>query len=214
MDGRLKGVMHNNLALALRAQRKDQAALEHFDKAQALNPAIPKLDLLRAEVLQELKRPADAVAIFEKGIAVDPANPQLHRAYNELLYRMDRADEALKSYDRAPKSRELQLDKASFLAHEKRGEEAYALYRDVLAADASDIVAAAGAANMLVMLERYEEASAAFDTALARHADPDLLSGAAEVALLRQDPQKALALCQKALTLDPHFPAWKISTPN
>jgi tetratricopeptide (TPR) repeat protein len=204
MAGRLKGMMHNNLALALRAQRQDQAALEHFEKAQALNPAIPKLDLLRAEVLQELKRPADAVAVFEKNLAADPANPQLHRAYNELLYRMDRADETLKSYDRAPKSRELQLDKASFLAHEKRGEEAHALYRDVLAADASDIVAAAGAANMLVMLERYEEASAAFDAALARHADPDLLSGAAEVALLRQDPQKALALCQKALTLDPH----------
>ncbi|MBW8709007.1 MAG: hypothetical protein JF627_07055, partial [Alphaproteobacteria bacterium] len=132
----------------------------------------------------------------------DPANPALHRAYNELLYRMDRADEALKSYDRAPRSRDLLLDKASFLAQEKRGEEAYALYRNVLAADPADIVAAAGAANMLVMLERYDEASAAFDAALARHDDPDLLSGAAEVALLRQDPQKAMALCRQALGLD------------
>jgi len=140
-DARLKGAMHNNLALALRAQHKDQDALEHFDKAQALNPAIPKLDMLRAEVLQELKRPADAAAVFEKNLAADP----------------------------------------------------------------DDIVAAAGFASTLVLLERHDDAAAAFDAALARHTtDPDLLSGAAEVALLRQDPQKAIALCQKALTLDQH----------
>jgi tetratricopeptide (TPR) repeat protein len=204
-DARLKGAMHNNLALALRAQHKDQDALEHFDKAQALNPAIPKLDMLRAEVLQELKRPADAAAVFEKNLAADPANPQLHRAYNELLYRMDRAEEALKSYDRAPKTRELQLDKASLLIEVNRGEEAHALYRDVLAADPDDIVAAAGFASTLVLLERHDDAAAAFDAALARHTtDPDLLSGAAEVALLRLDPQKAIALCQMALTLDQH----------
>ncbi len=204
MAAPLKGVLHNNLALALRAQRNDQAALEHFQQAQALNPGIPKLDMLQAETLQALKRPQEAVAVFEKALAADPADPRLHRAYNELLYRLDRADEALKSYDRAPQSRELLLDRASFLAQAKRGEEAHAIYRDVLAANPGDIVAAAGAANMLVMLERYEEASAAFDAALARHADPDLFSGAAEVALLRLDPQRAVELSLKALELDRH----------
>ena len=204
MNAALKGVLHNNLALALRAQRKDREALENFDLAQTLNPAIPKLDMLRAETLQALKRPQDACAVLEKALAADPANPQLHRAYNELLYRLDRVEDALKSYDHAGRSRDLLLDKATFLAQEKRGEEAYALYRDVLAANPDDIIAAAGAANMLVMLERYEEASAAFDAALARHADPDLLSGAAEVALLRLDPQKAMELCREALSLDAH----------
>ena len=204
MDARLKGVLHNNLALALRAQRRDEEALENFEAAQTLNPAIPKLDMLRAEVLQKLRRPEDAAAVFEKALADDPVNPALHRAYNELLYRMDRSQEALRSYDRAPRTRDLMLDKASFLIQEQRGEEAHALYRDVLAVDANDIVAAAGAASTLMLLERYGDASAAFDTALARHADPDLLASASEAALLCQDPQKALALCEKALALDRH----------
>ncbi len=204
MAAPLKGVLHNNLALALRAQRKDAEALENFDKAQSLNPAIPKLDLLRAEVLQELRRPEEAAAVFEKALADDPANPALHRAYNELLYRMDRSQDALKSYDRAPRTKDLMLEKASFLIQEQRGEEAHALYRDVLAADPSDIVAAAGAASTLMLLERYGDASAAFDAALTRHADPDLLASASEAALLCRDPQKALALCEKALALDRH----------
>jgi tetratricopeptide (TPR) repeat protein len=201
-DDRLKGMMHNNLGLALRAQRKPQEALENFEKAQHLNPAIPKLDILRAEILQELRRPDEAAAVFEKSLVADPANPALHRAYNELLYRMDRTDDALSSYGRAPKTRELQLDKASFLNQENRGEEAYSLYRDVMAANPGDVVAAAGAASTLTMLERYDEAAAAFDAILSIHCDPDLLSSAAEVALLRQDPQKALALCRQALGLD------------
>jgi tetratricopeptide (TPR) repeat protein len=204
MDARLKGVLHNNLALALRAQRKDQEALENFESALALNPTIPKLDMLRAEVLQELRRPADAAAVLEKALATDPANPALHRAYNELLYRLDRSEEALRSYDRVPKSRDLQLDKASFLIQEQRGEDAHALYRAVLAENPDDIVAAAGAASTLVLLERYDEAAAAFEAALALHPDPDLLSSASEVALLRQDPQQAIALCERALALDRH----------
>jgi tetratricopeptide (TPR) repeat protein len=205
MEPRLKGVLHNNLGLALRAQHEHRRALEHFEKAQALNPAIPMLDMLRADLLQALKRPGDAATVFEKAITADPANPRLHRAYNELLYRLDRSADALKSYDTAPRTRELMLDRASFLAQEKRGEEAHALYRDVLAADPGDIVAAAGVANALVMLEQYDAASAAFDAALVRHtADPDLYSGAAEVALLREDPQKALALCERAIALSPY----------
>ena len=204
MEPRLKGVLHNNLALALRAQRKDAEALENFDKARNLNPGIPQLDLLRAEVLQELRRPEEAAAVFEKALADDPVNPALHRAYNELLYRMDRSQAALRSYDRAPRTRDLMLDKASFLIQEQRGEEAHALYRDVLVTHPGDIVAAAGAASTLMLLERYGEASAAFDAALVHHADPDLLSSASEAALLCQDPQKALALCEKALALDRH----------
>jgi len=204
MAAPLKGVLHNNLALALRAQRKDAEALENFEAAQRLNPAIPKLDVLRAEVLQDLRRPEEAAAIFEKALAADPANPALHRAYNELLYRMDRSQNALKSYDRAPRTRDLMLDKASFLIQEQRGEEAHALYRDVLSADPDDMVAAAGAASTLMLLERYGDALAAFDAALTRHADPDLLASASEAALLCLDPQKALALCEKALALDRH----------
>ncbi len=47
----LAAVLHNNLGLALRAQRRPAQALEHLEKAQALNAALPGLDLLRAQTL-------------------------------------------------------------------------------------------------------------------------------------------------------------------
>ena len=56
-------------------------------------------------------------------VAREPANPQWHKFHNDLMYRLGQRD-YLKSYDRAPKTAELLLSKASFLTHEKRGEEA------------------------------------------------------------------------------------------
>jgi hypothetical protein len=54
-------------------------------------------------------------------------------------------------------------------------------------------------------MDRYDEASAAFDAILVRPVDdPDILSHAAEVEILRNDPQKSVALCERALALAPH----------
>ena len=58
MDSRLKGVMYNNLGLALRAQNRNAEALENYERAQALDPSLPMLDMMRAEVLHDLKRRA------------------------------------------------------------------------------------------------------------------------------------------------------------
>src|SRR5450432_3263434 len=108
---------------------------------------------------------------------------------------MNRTQERLKSYDQAPRTRELLLSKAHFLALEKRGEDLHALYGELLARDAGDVTAAAGIASALVLMKRYDEASAAFDATLLRPVDdPDILSNAAEVEILRDDPQKAVAL--------------------
>ena len=68
-------VIVNNLGLALQAQRKDAEALENFDTAKSLNPAIPKLDMLRAEVLQDLRRPEEAADLVEKALAADFRQP-------------------------------------------------------------------------------------------------------------------------------------------
>ena len=55
------------------------------------------------------------------------------------------------------------------------------------------------------MMQRHDEAAAAFDAALVRPVDdPDIYSCAAEVAILRDDPQKAVALCRQALALEAH----------
>jgi len=156
--------------------------------------------LHRAEALQNLGRYDEAIGAYRSALAREPLNPLLHRFYNDLLYRLNRTDEYLKSYDRVPKSRELQLGKASFLSSQGRGEEACAVYRELLAKDADDRAAAAGIARALMLQKRYGEAAAALDQILARNGqDTVLLRHAAEVALLRRDPQKVLALCERGL---------------
>ena len=201
----LKAALHTNLALALRRQRKDQAAQENCERALELNPAQPQLGLHRAEALQNLGRHDEAIAVFEAALAQEPGDPVLHRYYNELLYRLERMDAFLTSYDRAPVSRHLLLDKALLLLRAQRGEDAHAVYRQLLAQDPADPVAAAGAANALVLLKRRDEAAAALDAALARHGDDlGLLRRAAEVALLRQEPERALALCARGLERGRH----------
>ncbi len=203
-DPQLAGVLHNNLGQALRGLTRFSEALEHLEKAQALNPTLPGLDLMRAQTLEQMQRFDDALTLFERLIAREPHAPLLHRSYNELLYRLDRHEDALKSYDRAPKTRELLLDKAYFLSHELRGAEALGVYRELHARDVRDTVAATGIANTLLMMQHYEEAAAAFDVALAASpSDPDLYSSAAAVALHRDDPEKAVALCEQALRLAP-----------
>lgn len=196
----LKAALHTNLALALRRQRKDKEALLNYDTAMSLDPALPGLEIHRAEALQNLNRYDEAITAYRAALAREPLNPHIHRLYNDLLYRLNRSDEYLKSYDRVPTTHDLQLGKALFLTQDQRGEEAYAIYRSLLIGDPYNRVAAAGAAKALIMVKRYDEAANALDVALTRHGgDTGLLSRAAEVAILQGDPQKALALCAQGL---------------
>ncbi len=201
----VKGALHYNYGLALARQRRADQALEHLARAKALNPALPHSDAVRAEILQEMKRYDEALAISRQMIAQDPANPEWHKFHNEILYRLDRRDEYLKSYDSAPKTAPLLLSKAFFLSHEKRGEEALETYQDAARLAPTDRLAAAGVASALTMLGRYDEALSAFDALLARHdQDGELYGCAAEAALLGGDPAKAVALCERAVAINPH----------
>ena len=201
---RLEGALHNSVALSLRWQSRNDEALAHYDMAQGLDPALPLLDVHRAEILQDLRRWDEAIAAYRKVLAREPLNTDAHLAYNDLLYRLGRTDDYLKSFDRAPRTRDLQLGKAYFLMHENRGEEAYGVYRDMLARDPGDKQASASAANALVLMKQYEEAVAAFDGELARTRDNAALFGSAAAASIQNnDPQKALALCERGLVLAP-----------
>ena len=204
LEPRVRSSFHNALAMALRRRSQHAEALEQFEAANALEPAPPFLEIQRAEVLQDLKRYDEAVALMKRALAREPANPHWHQFYNDLLYRLGGGEDYLKSYDRAPRTRDLQFSKAFFLSHERRGEEAHAVYADLVARDPHDRQALAGVANALVMMKRYDEASAAFETALAH--DPgnaELFSNAAEAAILRNDPEKAVALCEQGLAVEP-----------
>jgi tetratricopeptide (TPR) repeat protein len=199
---RLKAALHTNLGLALRRQRKDREALENYDSAMLLDPALPDLDIHRAEAMQNLGRYDEAITTYLAALACEPHKPQVHRLYNDLLYRLNRTDEYLKSYDRAPSTRELQLGKALFLSQDGHCEEALAIYRSLLVSDRYDKVAAAGAAKALGVIKRFDEAAKVLDAALVRHIDDAVLfSRAAEIAILQGDPQKALMLCGKGLAV-------------
>ena len=201
---KLKGALHHNFALALRRQHKNEEALEHFAKAKALDPELPFAEVLRAEILQDLKRYDEALEISRRLVAQEPANPEWHKFHNDLLYRLGRSEEYLKSYDEAPQTAALLLSKAFFLGHHKRGQEALDAYRQAAKLDPGNRLAMAGAANALTMLGRHGEAVAEFDKMLARHGEDSELHGcAAEAALQAGDPQKAVMLCQHALALEP-----------
>lgn len=202
-DPQLKAQLHLQLGQALRRQRKDTEALAELDQAQALFPALPNLALHRAETLQNLERFDETLAIMRSELARNPANAELHHDYNALLYQLGHED-FLKSYDRAPQTREVLMDKAFFLSHEKRDEEAYAIYASLAARDPGDRAAALCAANELSMLDRHHEALASFEAQMARYGrNADILRRTAEPALLIGDPQKAAAFCEEALKLAP-----------
>jgi tetratricopeptide (TPR) repeat protein len=203
-DTRMQAALRNGLAWSLRRQNKHQEALDAFEVVKRLDASIPFVDVQRAEILQDLGRYDEAIAIFRAGLEREPLNHHLHEFYNNLLYRLDAKDDYLKSYDRAPKSRELLLGKAWFLSQEKRAAEAHAVYAEVLTGDPADPVAMNGAAAMLAQAGRHDEAAAAYDAVLARHGnDAEICNNAAEVALMCRNPQKALALYQRGIQLVP-----------
>lgn len=200
----LRAGLHYNLALALRAQRKDEAALENFERAQALDPARTGLDCHRAAILHDLGRYDDALALQAQIVAREPANTAAHDAYNQLLYCLGRDSEFLASYDRAPATTPLRLAKAGFLAAAQRSDEAHAAFMDVLAREPDNMQAASGAAAALTAMGRYDEAEALFQQAIARHPhDANLKVNFAAALLRKNDPQKAAAIAQAALTLAP-----------
>jgi tetratricopeptide (TPR) repeat protein len=204
-DPKVHAAIHNNLSITLGAQNMHAQALESLERAQALAPELPNMDNRRIDVLYLLGRYEDCVALYNKLLDRNPVDPQMHRAYNGLLYRLGRTDEYLKSYDRAPQTREILLGKADMLALQKRGAEAEQIYNTLLTRDPLDAVAAAGWANSLSLMGRHSEAVTAFEGVLTRRgANPEIFSGAAAAALMAGDPQKAQAFCQAGLRYQPY----------
>jgi tetratricopeptide (TPR) repeat protein len=201
---RLRAMVCTTYGLALRRQRKDDAALESYEMAVRLDPLLPGLDVHRAEALQNLRRYEDSLAMYRTALARDPLDAEAHRHYNDLLHRLG-SDEYLKSYDRAPPTPLLMTEKAFFLTQEERHKEAHEIYRDVLARKPGDKIAATGAAGALMKMKRYREAEADFSELMAHHGrDPAICSRAAEIYLVRGDPERAMKTCEQGLSVSPY----------
>jgi tetratricopeptide (TPR) repeat protein len=204
-DPKLQAAIHNNLSIVMGSQSKHAEALENLERTQALAPELPDLDNRRINILHQLGRFDDCVALYERILERHPDDAGIHRAYNSLLYRLGRKDQYLTSYDWAPQTREILLGKAGMLALQKRGAEAEQIYSSLLARDPLDAAASAGWANSLSLMGRHGEAVAAFETMLSRRgANIGAFSGAAAAALMAGDPQKAESFCQAGLRQAPH----------
>ncbi len=199
-DPNMLAGIHNNLAVVQMQQSKHEEALESLDRTQALAPQIPDLDRHRINILFQLGRFEECLALYRKLLDRDPADAPLHQAYNSLLHRLGRKDEYLASYDRAPQTREVLLGKANMLGMQKRGAEMTEICDRLLARDPQDLTAAVTKANGLGLMGQYGEAVSAFEAVIARHSgDPVLFASAASAALLAGDPQKAERFCQAGL---------------
>ncbi len=199
-DAKVQAAIHNNLAISLKAQNRHAEALESLERTQALAPQSPILDQRRIDILHQLGRFEDCLQLYKNLLDRNPADPKLHRAYNSLLYRLGRKDEYLTSYDRAPQTRDLMLGKADLLMKQKRSAEAQDIYNSLLARDPLDMTAAAGWASCLMLMERYSESVAAFETIITRRgASAAVFSAAAGAALMAGDPQKAEYFCRAGL---------------
>ena len=204
-DKKAQAVLHNNLSLLLSNQNRNDEALESLERAQALAPNLPDMDQRRIDLLFKLGRFEDCEQLYRKRLERNPSDPDLHRAYNSLLYRLGRTEEYLASYNRAPQTRDLLLGKAGLLSMQKRGAEAHDIYNSLLARDPLDMTAAAGLATSLMLMERYDEAVAAFQTVINRDgASTAVFSSAAGAALMAGDPQKAEHFCHAGLRHQPH----------
>ncbi len=203
-DASLKAALAYNLAFAQYHQGKKQSALENFTAAGRLDNGSLNTEIARADLLEEMLRFDEAVALLEQGVARDPANPAMHFAYNDLLHRLGRDGEFLKSYDSAPSNPALASGKASFLLKTGRLDEAYGAYADVLKHDPASLEASVGAASILNQQGRHGEAIATLQQAVRHHPASALLhQNLAAAALQARDPQKAAAMAEKSLMLSP-----------
>lgn len=204
-DPKVQAVIHNNLAVSLEWQNRDDEALESLNRVQTVAPDWPDIDNRRIGILYKLGRFDDCVLLYKKLLDRHPGDAQIHHAYNSLLYRLGRMDTYLTSYDLVPPTRALMLGKASFLMMQKRGPEAQAVYRELLIRDDQDVTAAAGMASSLILTQQYAESVAAYEAVIGRcGVDAAIFNGAAEAAMMAGDAQKAEFFCHEGLRHTPH----------
>lgn len=205
----LKAEFAADLFAVQRRDGKREAALATAVLMQRLDPARTAFDAERFDLLQEMGRDDEALALLRVMLERDPANPALHRRYNDLLHVMGREAEMFHSYDMAPPSAALALDKAALLAQAGRNEEAQATCAALLAREPENLGALLRAAALLAQMGRAQEALALLEKAHRdrpddQHSELGLKAGIGNAALLGGDPQKAAAMLEAVVARAPH----------
>ncbi|QUD88440.1 tetratricopeptide repeat protein [Phenylobacterium montanum] len=168
-----------NLANALAADQTTPnmaAAVTHYDRAIALNPAYAEAHANRAALLRRLERYDDAEAGFALALRLAPQSALAHYNYGLLLGELDRTAEALAAHERA-----IALEPRLAQAHSHRG-------------------------NMLSALQRPDEALAAHETAMRLAPGDALLHHNLGLSLAYDAHFPEAAIVQaRAIALDPTY---------
>jgi tetratricopeptide (TPR) repeat protein len=197
-----------NLGVTAMMQRQYDQALQMFDRAQAKVPDMPKVEVGRGAVFQELGQFQASVDNYRKAIARNPLDLTAHRDLNHLLYRIADDENFLRSYDEAmaalPQAGDLPLAKAQFLFMKGDYEKA----REGFEKAATLLTASAGPSDGLGLtyarLGEFDAAIRAHERALAiNERDSDAWRNYADTLIRAGDVRKAVEIGEHALALDP-----------
>jgi tetratricopeptide (TPR) repeat protein len=203
-ERQLSSEIHHNLSRAYRMRFDYAAALESLKKSVDLNPAREGAELERAGLLEAAQFFRDAISAYEHVLECEPANAWAHRKYNDLLYRLGRNEEFLASYNRAPRAKDLLLDKAQFLLNTDRWEEAKSCFETALSRYGDDRQAALGIGLSFLKGNLIAEAIEALDVAAGRYSDSaDIYCNLAIAWAQGRDGHKAIQAVRRGLEIDP-----------
>jgi tetratricopeptide (TPR) repeat protein len=201
----MKAEVAADLFAVQRQQHKREAALKTAVLVSTTDPSRHAFEAECFDLLQELGRHEEALPLIQAMMRRDPANPRLHRHYNSLLHQLGRDEEMFASYDTAPPSIELLMDKAALLSEAGRHEEARLVYRSLQAADPHNLHLLLRTAAALAQSGHAGDALALLETERQhRPGELGLAAGIGNAALLGGDAQKAAAMLELVVAEAPH----------
>jgi tetratricopeptide (TPR) repeat protein len=160
-----------NLAVALNALRRFDAAIESCERALALDPDSAEALSNRGNALLALNHRDAALASYDRVVALRPAYAEGHYNRANALRSLGRLEEAAAAYEQAvalrPDFLEAVVNLGAALDRLRRPREALAAFDAAVAAHPASAAAHSGRAKVLNELVRSEEGLASADRAIA-----------------------------------------------
>jgi tetratricopeptide (TPR) repeat protein len=205
MLARLMGLMCE--AIALRGAGQIPAALHALDSALALDPGFIPLHMQRAGLLEEAGNHAAAVAAYEACLDIAPAFGDARAAHRQALAKLAAHSEAALAAAAAPHIPNLELALATALYKLDRAPQALIHVERALAADPAHFPALTLRADILLQLNRHEEALSSYPDHAADAGEQRALAAFNRADILRRMGRvdDALHGYDEALRLHPGF---------
>ena len=194
--------------------KREEEALESYDKAIALDPNYAGAWNNRGNRLLDLKRFQEALESYDQAIELDPNYAGAWNNRGNVLSDLNRKQEALESYDQAlaldPNYAIAWFNRGVVLNDLKRQEEALESYDQAIELDPNYAIAWVGQGNMLSNLYRFQQALESCDQAIALDSNDAIAWNNRGYVLNKlKSYEEALASCDKAIALDPTYAyAW------